>query len=128
MKEVLEYLKEAEVFYFATSDGDQPTVRPFGFCIEFEGKLYFGTRETGNTYRHLSENPKFQVCAVVANKGWIRITGKAQFDSSPEVLATAIAEYPDLLGGNTFTPALFFVEDGKAEFYTMLNVSRVVKF
>jgi uncharacterized pyridoxamine 5'-phosphate oxidase family protein len=134
MKEVLDFLKEAGVFYFATMDEEQPMVRPFAFCMEFEGKLYFGTRETGNTSRQLRANPKFQVCAAAEKKGWIRITGKARFDASPEAMQAAAASRPDLLGRHAapgvgaFKPALFYVEDGEAAFNTRPNGSRVVKF
>jgi uncharacterized pyridoxamine 5'-phosphate oxidase family protein len=36
------FIKENPTFYFATVDGDKPKVRPFGFFIKFNGKLYFG--------------------------------------------------------------------------------------
>lgn len=40
MKEVLQFLQDAGVFYIATMDGDQPRVRPFGAINEFEGKIF----------------------------------------------------------------------------------------
>ena len=43
MKRVLEFLKNAEVYYLATVEGDQPRVRPFGTINEFDGKLYIQT-------------------------------------------------------------------------------------
>ena len=39
MEKVLEFLKNAEVYYLATVDGDQPRVRPFGTIHIFEGRL-----------------------------------------------------------------------------------------
>jgi len=36
MERVLNYLKENPVFYFATVDGDEPKVRPFGFNMGYE--------------------------------------------------------------------------------------------
>ena len=39
MEKVLQFLKDAGVYYLATVDGDQPRVRPFGTAIIFEGKL-----------------------------------------------------------------------------------------
>ena len=35
--------KEAETYYLATVEGDQPRVRPFGTAHIFEGKLYIQT-------------------------------------------------------------------------------------
>lgn len=43
MEEVVKFLKEAETYYLATVEGDQPRVRPFGTAHIFEGKLYIQT-------------------------------------------------------------------------------------
>ena len=40
MERVVQFLKEAETYYLATVEGDQPRVRPFGTAHIFEGKLY----------------------------------------------------------------------------------------
>ncbi|MDR2792449.1 MAG: pyridoxamine 5'-phosphate oxidase family protein [Treponema sp.] len=134
MKEVLDFLREAGVFYFATVDGDQPMVRPFGFFMEFEGKLYFGTNKARNVYRQLQANPKFQACIAGKQMAWLRITGRVKFDNRPEVLEAAASIRPDLFGrqrtihgAGNFKPALFYIEDGEAVFNTMPNVTRSVK-
>ena len=43
MEEIVKSLKEAETYYLATVEGDQPRVRPFGTAHIFEGKLYIQT-------------------------------------------------------------------------------------
>ena len=43
MERVAKFLKEAETYYLATVEGDQPRVRPFGTAHIFEGKLYIQT-------------------------------------------------------------------------------------
>ena len=43
MKEVQEFLKECGVYYLATTEGDQPRVRPFGTAEIFENHLYIQT-------------------------------------------------------------------------------------
>ena len=43
MERVAKFLKEAETYYLATVEGDQPRVRPFGAAHIFEGKLYIQT-------------------------------------------------------------------------------------
>jgi len=45
VKEVYDFLKDAEIFYVATVEGDQPRVRPFGAVNIFENKMYL---QTGN--------------------------------------------------------------------------------
>ena len=39
---VNEFLDKAQVFYFLTTDGDQPKGRPFGFHLLEGDRLYFG--------------------------------------------------------------------------------------
>ncbi len=43
MERVVQFLKEAETYYLATVEGDQPRVRPFGTAHIFEDKLYIQT-------------------------------------------------------------------------------------
>lgn len=42
IQKIYDYLKECNGFFFASCDGDKPRVRPFGFMMIFEDKLYFG--------------------------------------------------------------------------------------
>ena len=37
MEQVAKFLKEADTYYLATVEGDQPRVRPFGTAHIFEG-------------------------------------------------------------------------------------------
>ena len=50
MERVAKFLKEAETYYLATVEGDQPRVRPFGTVHIFEGKLYI---QTGKGFFHI---------------------------------------------------------------------------
>lgn len=43
MDEVLKFLTDNPTFYLATIEGNEPKVRPFGFIMKHEGKLYFCT-------------------------------------------------------------------------------------
>ena len=43
MERVVKFLKDAETYYLATVEGDQPRVRPFGTAHIFEGRLYIQT-------------------------------------------------------------------------------------
>ena len=45
MERVEKFLKEADTYYLATMEGDQPRVRPFGTIHIFEGKLYIESRD-----------------------------------------------------------------------------------
>lgn len=43
LQKVKDYLTECKVFYVATTDGDQPRVRPFGVAEIYNGRLYIMT-------------------------------------------------------------------------------------
>ena len=58
MERVVQFLKEAETYYLATVEGDQPRVRPFGTAHIFEGKLYIQTGKVKNVSKQIYANPK----------------------------------------------------------------------
>ena len=41
MERVVQFLKEAETYYLATVEGDQPRVRPFGTATFLKGSCIF---------------------------------------------------------------------------------------
>lgn len=130
MERVLNYLKENPVFYFATVEGDEPKVRPFGFYMGYEGKLYFAVGDFKPTYRQLQGNPKFEVSTAAKDYTWIRIKGKAVFDSRSEVLEKVFETTPMLkdMYGKEGGPSLavFYVEDGEAVIADMKGNQTVI--
>ena len=82
----MEQLKEkiGGVFYFATVENGEPRVRPFGFTMFFEDKLYFGCGTHKAAYCQMQANPHVELCAF--NNGcFVRIRGTVVFDDRPEV-------------------------------------------
>ena len=134
MREILDFLKEAGMFYISTVDGDQPTVRPFAFFMEYEGKLYFGTSETRSVYNHLNANPKFQMATPLQNTSWMRITGKAYLDERCEVFEAAVIAQPQTFAKHkqnpdtNFKPVFYYVEEGEAIIYTLSSQEKRIKF
>ena len=63
MDKVLKFLKDAETYYLATVEGDQPRVRPFGTAHVFEGKLYIQTGKVKDVSKQIKANPKVERCA-----------------------------------------------------------------
>jgi uncharacterized pyridoxamine 5'-phosphate oxidase family protein len=83
------------VFYFATVEDGAPRVRPFGFTMVFEDKLYFGCGTHNAAYQQLLTNPNLEVCSF--NQGaFLRIRGKAVIDDRPEVQEAMYASAPFL--------------------------------
>lgn len=93
MEELLEKL--GGVFYFATVEDGAPRVRPFGFAMVFEGRLYLGCGTHKAAYRQMLENPEVELCSF--NKGaFLRIRGRAVMDDRPEVQAAMYEAGPFL--------------------------------
>ena len=53
IEKVNQFLDEAKIFYFLTTDGDKPKGRPFGFHMLDDGKLYFGCGTFKNVFSQL---------------------------------------------------------------------------
>ena len=58
-----EILTKAEVFYLATVNGDKPKVRPLGFHLLFEDKIYFGVGTFKEVYKQLEANQNVEIAA-----------------------------------------------------------------
>ena len=82
MTELLE--KIGGVFYFTTVEQNAPRVRPFGFAMVFEDKLYLGCGTHKAAYKEMLANPNVELCSF--NKGsFVRVRGTAVFDDRDEV-------------------------------------------
>ena len=81
MEEIVKFLKEAETYYLATVEGDQPRVRPFGTAHIFEGKLYIQTGKKKDVSKQLHANPKAELCAFKGGE-WIRVAGELVEDDT----------------------------------------------
>lgn len=115
MKEVLDFLNKAGTYYLATTDGDQPRVRPIGFVMDCDGKLAFCTSNQKNMYNQLVANPKVEISCVDSNYNTLRICGKAVFCTSEETQKKALEVMPTL--GNMYS-----VGDGKFEIFYLDEV------
>ncbi len=130
MDEVLKFLKDAQVYYLATVDDDQPRVRPFGTAHVFEGKLYIQTGKVKDVSKQLHANPKAEICAFKDGK-WLRVYGKLVEDDRVEAKQSMLDAYPSLQqmysadDGNT---EVLYFEDATATFCSFGEEPRVVKF
>ena len=62
MKEVYDFLKECNVYYLATMDGNSPRVRPFGTIDIFEGKLYIQSGKVKDVSKQIGSCYCFVFC------------------------------------------------------------------
>ncbi|WP_425060183.1 hypothetical protein SCACP_08520 [Sporomusa carbonis] len=130
MNEVLKFLKENPIFYLATVDGDIPKVRPFGFVMDFEGKLHFCTNNQKDVYKQLKANPHFEVCTTSQTGEWLRLKGKAVFNTSKQTKQAALDAMPRLANMYSVDDSifeLFYIENAEATFQDMKGNSRTIK-
>jgi uncharacterized pyridoxamine 5'-phosphate oxidase family protein len=86
MNEVIKFLQENPVQYFATVGRDgKAKCRPFMFCFEQGGKLWFCTNNTKDVYKDIKENPYVEVSVSSPTYAWIRLNGKAVFENNMAV-------------------------------------------
>ena len=130
MDKVLKFLKDAETYYLATVEGDQPRVRPFGTVHVFEGKLYIQTGKVKDVSKQLHQNPKVEICAF-KNGEWLRVSGKLIEDNRNEARQSMLDAYPGLQkmykadDGNT---EVFYFENATAIFSSFTHEPQIIKF
>ncbi len=130
MDKVLKFLKDAETYYLATVEGDQPRVRPFGTAHVFEGKLYIQTGKVKDVSKQLHQNPKAEICAF-KNREWLRVSGKLIEDDRNEARQSMLDAYPSLQkmykadDGNT---EVFYFEEATAIFSSFTHEPEIIKF
>lgn len=119
MNEVVKFLKENPVQYFATVGKDNKAkVRPFQFILEDGGKLWFCTNNQKDVYEEMQANPYIQVCVSTPKFEWIRLSGKAVFKNDMDIKEKVIEASP--LVKNLYESAsnpifeVFYLDEAKA--------------
>ena len=83
MKKVTEFLNANPVQYLATIGRDgKAKCRPFMFCLEQDGKLWFCTNSTKEVYKDMQEHPFVEVSVSSPEYARIRLHGKAVFENN----------------------------------------------
>ncbi|MBQ3404039.1 MAG: pyridoxamine 5'-phosphate oxidase family protein [Oscillospiraceae bacterium] len=118
MQRVYDFLKKCGTYYLATTEGDQPRVRPFGTVDIFEGKLYFQTGKIKPVANQLKANPKIEISGMADGK-WIRLTAEAVLDDNVPAQEHMLEAYPELKG-------LYKPGDGNTEVYYLKNARALI--
>lgn len=130
MERICKFLKDVGTYYFATVDGDQPRVRPFGTAHIFEGKLYIQTGKAKSVSRQLAANPKAEICAFKEDT-WLRLCGELIEDDRVEARRSMLDAYPELRAmynendGNT---QVFYFKNATATFSSFTAEPETVTF
>lgn len=118
MEKVFQFLRDAETYYLATVEGDQPRVRPFGTIHIFEGKLYIQTGRIKNVSKQIMANGKVEICAMKGGE-WIRVAGTLVEDDRIEARQSMLDAYPGLQN-------MYAADDGNTQVFYLENVTAII--
>ena len=129
LKKLYDFLQDAKTYYLATTEGDQPHVRPFGTALLYEDKIYILTSASKDVAKQLEKNPKFELSTMDSSSRWLRASGSVKADKRIEVHNAMLEAYPHLKATytagdkNTLTLAL---ENIKASIYSFAAAPEVL--
>ena len=124
LEKVIEFIDKANIFYFLTTDGDQPRGRPFGLRVRDGDRLYFGCGTFKNVFKQLTANPKVEVLAMAEGK-FLRYDGVATVVKDPAVMDMVRKARPEIMAmydKNGWEMGLFYLEKGHAEIRDLMNL------
>ena len=128
MDTAFEFIKASPVFHMATVDGAKARVRPFGFIMKRNNKLYFCTNKTKDVYKQLKKNPDIEI-SDMGNNVWLRIRGRIAFDETREAKAQAFEESANLLriypkGADDETFVTFYFTEAVATLFSFTEAPK----
>ena len=130
MQEVYDFLKKCETYYLATTEGDQPRVRPFATYHIFDGKLYIQTGKSKPVSQQMLKNPKIEICAFGEGQ-WIRIEALAIEDDRREAKQSMLDAYPQLkdrYSADDDNTQVLYLKDATASISSFAGDPKVIRF
>lgn len=130
MQTVCEFLQKAHVFYVATTEADQPRVRPFGIAHIIDGKLCVMTGKCKPVSKQVEQNPKVEVCACIGAE-WLRITGKLLEDDRIETRQAMLEAYPFMkktYAADDGNMQVLYFKDATATFSDFSGTKKILNF
>lgn len=91
IKLVDDFLERSEVFYLATTIGDQPKCRPFGFHYLDDGKIFFTAATHKDVFKQIQSNPKVEIAAYDGEK-FLRYYGLAKIVKNDKIVQKSFEE------------------------------------
>ncbi len=128
MEEIMAFLKENPTFYFATVEGYKPRVRPFGFAMEYKGRLYFAIGKHKAAYKQILDNTNIEICTANDRGEWLRIQGTVDFDNTEAAKKRAFEVMPQLV--DIYNPesglelGMVYMDRMSAKLFSMSGVVR----
>ena len=130
IEKVYYFLNDAQTYYLATVDGDQPRVRPFGTALLFDGKLYIQTGKVKDVSKQIAANPKFEICAFM-NGTWLRVAGELVDDDNHEAKVAMLEKMPSLkamYSADDDNTQVLYIKNATATFSSFTAEPEVIEF
>lgn len=131
MRRVYDFLNEAETYYLATVEGDQPRARPFGTVNVFEDKLYIQTGKGKAVANQIAADPKVEICAMKGDE-WIRVAATLVEDDRVEAQESMLNSYPNLRAmyktGKDGNTVVYYLKDATATISSFSHAPIEIKF
>ena len=130
IQKIDDILTKAEVFYLATVDGEKPKVRPLGFHLLFDDKIYFGVGTFKEVYKQMEANPKVEVAAW-DGEHFLRDYGTADLTKNEAVVEKSVELMPEIAEAyksNGWEMGVFFLNDATAEIRNMFAIEESYEF
>ncbi|MCD8155047.1 MAG: pyridoxamine 5'-phosphate oxidase family protein [Clostridiales bacterium] len=123
-EKINEFLDKAGVWFFLTTDGEQPKGRPFRFHLLQNDTLYFGTGTFKKVFAQMKVNPHVEILAVNDNE-FLRYDGDVVFEETDKIANAVLEKAPQMKQvyneQTGFKLGIFHLENGKAEICTMMG-------
>ena len=99
LNEILKFVTDNPISFFATLEGDQPKVRALQLFSADKTGLYYSMDANKDVYKQLKVNPKVEVCFFDPKSkigDMVRVTGKVEFVQDIEMKQKVIEARPFL--------------------------------
>ncbi len=119
-EEVIDLIKDAGFCLLATSEDNQPRVRPMMPYLTEDNQLLLALLERSRTITHIKKNPKVELCFVDRKMWYCRISGTATISDDKgkkEILWNNIPMLKQYFGGvedSNFVLALIKINEVEA--------------
>lgn len=92
MREIIDFLNANRTVFIATADNGAARVRPFQFQFAQDGRLWFCTARTKQTYAQLVADRRLEFSCTSSKMVTLRVKGEANLDDDMAVKRRVIAE------------------------------------
>jgi len=82
--EAIDLIKDAGFGFLATTENDQPRLRPIGPYVDAEGRVFIALFSNRRSIPQIKNNPKVELCFVDRKMSYCRISGKAKITNNDE--------------------------------------------